>query len=191
MNIFFNSIIYNQVPGIKVKHTNAKERFEEDSILSDNDLLKININRIPTEGLDLKGAMDSTDFPVRETDSFSFSDPLIYDLHVSLIQQKLLVNGSASIKIKCICDRCLGKFNLGVKVSDICHYIEDFSGDEVDISELIREDLLLEIPMKTVCNETCLGLCPSCGQNLNESKCSCEPISPGPSVWDALDGLDL
>jgi len=49
-----------------------------------------------------------------------------------------------------------------------------FSGDEVDLSGLIREQIILNIPYKALCHEECRGLCSRCGANLNEGDCGCE-----------------
>ncbi len=46
-------------------------------------------------------------------------------------------------------------------------------GDFLETEPLIAESILLSAPSKLLCRETCLGLCPSCGQNLNEKKCEC------------------
>jgi len=64
-------------------------------------------------------------------------------------------------------------------------YIE---GDELDLSELAAEQVLLALPMRHVCDESCAGLCPQCGANRNvEGACSCEPeIDPR---WHALADL--
>ena len=159
--------------------------------MSEKDTIEVIINRIPVEGMQLKGSLPAASFTLRDGDHFTIQNDLEYDLTANLVQQQLLITGSAKLKISCICDRCLGKFDLGVNVSDICHYIDDFKEDIVDISDHIREDILLTVPMKLICKEDCMGLCESCGQNLNIKGCSCEPLGPEPSVWDKLDGLDL
>ena len=46
-------------------------------------------------------------------------------------------------------------------------------GSEIDVSDIIRESLLISLPMKVVCSETCPGLCPSCGADLAEGDCGC------------------
>jgi uncharacterized protein len=57
----------------------------------------------------------------------------------------------------------------------------------LDLSEVLRQDLLLALPMHVLCREECRGLCPVCGQNLNQGSCGC---TPEPDVrWAAL--LDL
>ena len=61
-------------------------------------------------------------------------------------------------------------------------------GDELDLLELAAEQVLLALPMRHICDESCAGLCPQCGANRNrEGACSCEPeIDPR---WHALADL--
>jgi uncharacterized protein len=48
-----------------------------------------------------------------------------------------------------------------------------YKGDEVDLSPFVREELLLAMPTRALCNEACAGLCSRCGANLNLGKCGC------------------
>lgn len=48
-----------------------------------------------------------------------------------------------------------------------------FKGDKIDISTMVRDNILLEIPLFAVCREDCRGLCTKCGCNLNYERCSC------------------
>jgi uncharacterized protein len=50
-----------------------------------------------------------------------------------------------------------------------------FDGKTIDLDPILREQVLLALPMNAVCREDCQGLCSQCGQNLNEKKCGCEP----------------
>jgi len=61
----------------------------------------------------------------------------------------------------------------------------------LDVSEDIRAEILLEFPMNLLCSDECRGLCPECGQNLNEKSCSCRTQKKGDLRWDALDNLKL
>ena len=54
-----------------------------------------------------------------------------------------------------------------------------FDGQVVDLRPLIRELLILQLPMRMLCSEGCKGLCVKCGENLNESKCTC---AEGPTL---------
>jgi len=49
-----------------------------------------------------------------------------------------------------------------------------FNGKTIDLDPIVREQVLLALPMSAVCREDCKGLCAQCGQNLNEKKCGCE-----------------
>jgi uncharacterized protein len=53
-----------------------------------------------------------------------------------------------------------------------------YTGDEINLSEPLQEYVLLEVPMKPLCDEDCQGLCPTCGTNLNEGSCQCMAESP-------------
>ena len=57
---------------------------------------------------------------------------------------------------------------------------EVFDGKTIDLDPLVREQVLLALPMHALCSEDCKGLCGSCGQNLNEGRCACrtEPVDP-------------
>ena len=57
--------------------------------------------------------------------------------------------------------------------------------DSLDITEYVHDALLLSIPVKPLCDEHCKGLCPVCGNNLNESECDCSKESNDPR-WNAL-----
>ncbi len=45
---------------------------------------------------------------------------------------------------------------------------------EIDLDELFREEVILRVPTKHLCSDTCKGLCENCGKNLNEGDCSCQ-----------------
>jgi uncharacterized protein len=58
----------------------------------------------------------------------------------------------------------------------------------VDITDPVREAILLELPLKPLCRETCRGLCPYCGINRNEQQCNCTMETTDPR-WDGLRDL--
>lgn len=63
-----------------------------------------------------------------------------------------------------------------------------YTGDGLALEDVLREQVLLAVPLKVVCSEECNGLCPHCGQNLNQGPCSCpEPIAD--NRWSALKDL--
>src|SRR3954465_10035789 len=59
------------------------------------------------------------------------------------------------------------------------------SGEGIQLEDVLREQILLALPLRIVCSESCRGLCPGCGKNLNVESCACEEQPPDPR-WAAL-----
>lgn len=83
------------------------------------------------------------------------------------------------------CDRCTKQINkqyhytfshnlvLSLENKDDDSYIQ-VQDYKLDLDELMRADILLELPSKYLCSEDCKGLCPVCGKNLNDETCNCD-----------------
>ncbi len=63
-----------------------------------------------------------------------------------------------------------------------------YEGEGLDLEDVLREQVLLAVPIKTVCRTDCKGLCPECGHDLNEGSCNCQPKQEDPR-WYALRDL--
>ena len=63
-----------------------------------------------------------------------------------------------------------------------------FDGAKIDVNELVREQILLNLPAQEFCSENCRGLCPKCGVNRNLINCNCEEKEVDPR-WSALKNL--
>ena len=98
------------------------------------------------------------------------------------------------------CARCLQPAS-GTLEGDVREVFEDppeegetypLQHDEIDLEPLARETVVLELPQAPLCRADCLGLCPTCGVDRNESACTCEPpLDPRWSVLDELRTSDL
>jgi uncharacterized protein len=67
---------------------------------------------------------------------------------------------------------------------------ETFKGRSIDLEPLVREQILLALPMESLCRDSCKGICPSCGQDLNERSCGCSVASSDPR-WEKLRSLKV
>ncbi len=105
------------------------------------------------------------------------------------------VVGTIEAKADFQCTGCLEPFVEELKISFSDGFYEGdgnefemeytyYNGDEVDITDLVRESILLAEPLKPICSKDCRGLCAECGINLNLETCSCtnESIDPRLSV---------
>jgi uncharacterized protein len=63
-----------------------------------------------------------------------------------------------------------------------------YQGDGLLLEDVLREQVLLSLPVRTLCKSDCKGLCPRCGKNRNLEACSCEE-GPADPRWEALSGL--
>ncbi len=151
--------------------------------------LTIDTDRIPAAGIDLEGDLSPDVFAVAEAGRLACEEPLHYRLHASMVDGKLLVQGTLQTTLQCTCDRCLESYEQTVTVAGLCRYFEDETEAEVDLTEELREDIVIDFPAKLLCSPECRGICPGCGTNLNLDRCACETETAPPSVWDELDKL--
>jgi uncharacterized protein len=97
------------------------------------------------------------------------------------------------------CDRCARRIDrryqysfshtlvLSLENEDDDKFIE-VHVEKLNLDELVREDILLELPTKFLCCEDCRGICPICGKNLNDGPCGCELHRTDPRL-DVLKNL--
>jgi uncharacterized protein len=118
------------------------------------------------------------------------------DVVLESLSDGITVTGQVSGPWIALCRRCLGPAagRVTVEVRELyqAHPSTDeafaFEGDLLDLAPLVREALMLDLPVAPVCRPACLGLCPVCGVDRNETACSCAVVPTDPR-WSALDGL--
>ena len=123
---------------------------------------------------------------------------ITYHLSAVMAGADLIVTGKASVPLATVCARCLDDIRIMIAVKDLCFHFEKVRDLEVDLTDNVREELLLAFPSCFYCSPDCKGICPMCGANLNHASCSCdtqqaepEPDAAAPSPWDQLDALNL
>jgi uncharacterized protein len=142
------------------------------------------------------------DFPEKNPVCLS---PVEVALEIAKINDRFQVRGSACVGMRLACVRCLEwvaveiRADISVLVQrpvqreqseeEVPEGIMYHDGETMDLTSEIREGILLEIPGNPLCCPDCKGLCPRCGQNLNEKKCACPEDLPAGSAWSALESL--
>jgi len=76
---------------------------------------------------------------------------------------------------------------LGVELSGGDLDVYGYEGEELDLTPLFREQIILAVPFAPLCSEECKGLCPQCGADLNQETCECKP--PVDPRWAALQNI--
>ena len=95
----------------------------------------------------------------------------------------LVVRGQIKCKKIFTCDRCLTQ----ATENQVHEFEEEFDkaeaiDDLIDVTELLRDELLAAQPLKNLCKADCKGLCPKCGANLNEGECGCDNFIVDPRL---------
>lgn len=151
----------------------------------------INIARIPEEGLRLTEEEPPEILDLDGEGDFRAAGPVHCDLFVQVVSGDLLVRGTLTAPLEARCARCTQIFSTTVTDSG---FLRDFPGvqgtEEVDITEELREAILLNLPHFPLCEEGCKGLCAQCGKNLNKGPCGCPDATEG-GAWGALNNLKL
>jgi uncharacterized protein len=147
--------------------------------------VKIHLAQIQDEGLRLEGE-DSVAILDIKDEGADFHSPIGYDVLAQHLGAALLVQGRVWTTVTLRCSRCLKHFEQLLRMDEFVVHRELTGEEEVDLTPEVREDILLLLPAYPVCSEDCKGLCPVCGQNLNQRVCKCNRTVENP-VWAALD----
>jgi uncharacterized protein len=136
--------------------------------------------------------------------------PVTGSVTLTRTSQGILATGRLQTRLRVECSRCLEPYDADVELDleEEFHptvMIDDAPLDPIpkedrdqaldidahhnlDLSEVVRQGLLLALPMELLCRPDCLGLCPNCGGNRNLGECRCEP-EPADPRWLALQDL--
>lgn len=107
-----------------------------------------------------------------ESPDQKYSDLIHLEGTAEKVTDALLLSGTIKIELLRICGRCLKETkDTQIKKFDWTFEIKD--KNEIEITSDVRELIVLDRPMVYLCSDTCKGLCPQCGVNLNESECLC------------------
>jgi uncharacterized protein len=133
-----------------------------------------------------------------------FTTPLHVSLRAMRVGEMVEVEGTVAAVVRLACSRCLQEFETPLDARFALTFAREvprvteeegdeeveleaedlglvlFTGDEIDLSDSIQEQVIMALPMRPLCREECRGLCPQCGADLNQVSCGCErPVSLG------------
>lgn len=145
------------------------------------DLRKVFVEEV--KELPFSGTFDLSDTEIGG--SYPFESPVSYSGTVKAFAGEAQMEADVSFSFAIPCDRCTEMIRreyryhfshmlvrtLNQEDNDDYIQVED---EKIDIDELLRMDILLELPSKFLCKPDCKGLCSQCGQNLNQGDCGCQ-----------------
>ena len=159
--------------------------------------MKFRIEDIPREGREEEYEQDPSWLDERFSEEqgipFRFLPPIRVHLNLSRSGRVVLVKSRVRAEADFCCDRCLEPFPMvltseykaslkpkpalpldeELEIDKGSLETEFYEGEEIDLTPLIQDQILLTLPAKAVCREDCRGLCQRCGQNMNRGTCPC------------------
>jgi len=159
--------------------------------------LRVSIPSIPPEGLEVKLDLGESWFARwREEDPLlEFATAAVNGaVRLEKLGRDILVRGRIRGQLQLTCSRCLenyeapveGDFDLllapgpqsltgeGEELSAADLDVDFYTGEVLDLEPIIREQIILLMPLKPLCTEDCQGICPRCGAVLNLEACTCK-----------------
>lgn len=165
-------------------------------------MLKVSLSALDRGEVNVREQVPADD-PMWDGAKLTLAEPLDVDLTARQVGEGVFVRGRLRTTVRQACRRCLASVEQPVdETVDMLFdtlgedeeeasgevYPLPARGDELDLGEAVREQLLLRAPEFTLCKEECRGLCPTCGTDLNQGECECVP-EQAESPWDALKNV--
>jgi uncharacterized protein len=176
--------------------------------------LVIRVEDIPVQGkqesfLEDEGPLNERLGGATTDSGLHFAGPAQAWVTLSRSGRVILVKSRIEARVNCICARCLDPFTLTltseiqaslkpkpdprlapseeIELSREDLQADFYEGEEVDLSPLVQDQVLLTLPPKVICREECRGLCPRCGKNLNRETCQCAGAEVDPRLASLKD----
>lgn len=134
----------------------------------------------------------------------NFHHPVQVNVALDKTTRQIYLRADVATRARCICDRCTDEFEQELANKyNVFYLYDDQSGADLtpedtqiiqpdtvylELSEDVRQFVLLSLPLKLLCREECKGLCPRCGTNWNTARCDCKQESAD-SPWQGLEKL--
>ncbi len=154
--------------------------------------MKITLHELELHRIEVRKTYASGELDYHTAD-FQQQGPLKVDAVAELLGSEIRIRGHLGTRLKARCDRCLAPVVLPVEHDFDLFYrpmqeiareeeieipedeaeVGFYSGEGIDLADVVIEQVTLALPMKIVCREDCQGLCPVCGIDRNKEKCQC------------------
>lgn len=135
--------------------------------------MKVKIETITDSPKVLKETVKAQDWDM-SSNYLDVVDEIRLECKICKINNVVTVDSDVEYTEKIVCARCLDEVRRNAR-KHYQFYIDNPENSGIlDIDPLIREELLLEYPLKTLCRSDCKGICKTCGANLNIDRCTCK-----------------
>ena len=155
--------------------------------------MKIHQRQIPEDGLHIEGEETAEVLDLPTTDGLRALGPMRYSLDIGLNADGIWATGELAIDLELTCVRCLEPFAYPLEVTDLVLEMERPTTETVDLTPLLREDILLALPAYPHCDWSGERVCPAQVPSAEGAVPLAEGDRHGepelPSAWSTLDQL--
>ena len=134
--------------------------------------MKVKVRGIPKDGFHLEKNIEPVEIGLTEDDMVCL-EPLSIAIDLERIGNAVVAEIAVTTKVGFSCTRCLEEIEKETTGEYKFEYEVDERTEFIDLGEDIRQEMLINQPVKILCREDCKGICLHCGANLNEEDCSC------------------
>ena len=135
--------------------------------------MKLKVDRISDKGLELEEDIPASSWDLDSSD-VKFKNNLHLNYKIDKRVKEIIVEADIITQEDITCSRCLNQVPQTARFKFQKSYSLSELGEYLELEKDIREDILLNFPMKVLCEPDCKGVCPNCGDNLNLSQCKCQ-----------------
>ena len=160
--------------------------------------MKILLDHVKKKQVDLSEELPASHYPnlaaMEQAGECTFTEPVRAQISAIWEYGHVRASGHVESAVQLTCSRCLAEYPLTVSSDFTIFYTESkgeeldeevelsdeelisatYTGEEIDLDPEIAEQVMLEVPYKPLCSESCRGLCPQCGADLNQGECGCD-----------------
>ena len=169
--------------------------------------MRIKLDKLEERGGKFERLYDAEELPLDDPE-VRLVEPAEVSGRIRREGTEVALRGQLQAKLEVVCGRCLQPVELPISADFSERFVRDvswaaeeqhelqpedlnisvFDGEGLELDELVREELLLAVPVNVLCRDDCKGLCPSCGIDRNLNTCQCE-IEEVDSRWQKLKEL--
>ena len=170
-------------------------------------MLRIHIGSITETGWNLDEQVEALLLPliadVCRDGSVAFTMPVHARIRATMAGESVLIDGRLQTAVRLVCSRCLEPFEFIIDTefsatalpenpalqdsssADVLELAADemevitYTGESIDISDEIAQQIIMALPFKPLCKDNCKGLCSRCGIDLNHHACQCDNQNQG------------
>ena len=133
--------------------------------------MRLYLDQIPEAGFSSQTERPPAEYDL-DTEEARVTGPLSLDVSALRQEDELLVRLAMGCTRQLVCARCLLTFEEPFsKEIDLAYPTAGVTF--IDLTDDIRQEIVMEYPIRPLCRESCKGICYRCGQNLNEASCTC------------------